>query len=59
MKLLKNLIFNYPSIKLSVKHPNKKPRIHNFTIDGVVSTAGLAFVGHDRAPCWLIQRQQA
>ena len=56
MKLLKILIFNYPSIKLSVKHPNKKPRIHNFTIDGVVSTAGLAFVGHDRAPCWLIQR---
>jgi len=30
---LEILIFNYPSAKLSVKRPNKKPRIHNFTTD--------------------------
>ena len=29
MEYLKILIFNYPS----VKRPNKKPRIHNFTIE--------------------------
>jgi len=32
--MLKILIFNYLSVKLSVKHSNKKPRIPNFTIDG-------------------------
>ena len=28
---LKILIFNYPSVKSSAKHPNKKSRISNFT----------------------------
>jgi len=33
MEWLKILIFNYSSVKLSVKRPNKKPRIPNFTTD--------------------------